>query len=80
MGEDERPEHVACCDPLEYLKDIVGEDGEVLQEYGGYAILVKNSSSFPWPDVFRMLLRLGHSVWVELMEDRLVIISKPIPD
>ncbi|PUA34120.1 MAG: hypothetical protein B9J98_01695 [Candidatus Terraquivivens tikiterensis] len=78
MGD--RKNNRRCIDPLAALKDIVGDCGEVAEEYGGYRIEVTNHITFPWASVFKLLLRLGHEVWVDTDGEKLFVVSKPRPD
>ncbi len=65
-----------CVDIEGELKSEIGECGECVTVMGGFEVLVKDPSRFPWARVFRTLLGLGHEVWVELRGDRLVVVSK----
>ncbi len=69
-----------CIDPRLVIEDIIEEFGKVMEEYGGYRIEVLNHKMFPWADVFRLLLRLGHEVWIDTDCEKLFIVSKPKPD
>jgi hypothetical protein len=66
----------ACVDIESELRSEIGEYGECASVMGGFEVLVKDPSRFPWAKVFRTLLGLGHEVWVELRDDWLVIVSK----
>jgi len=68
------------CDPETALEIIIGDKGRIVEEYGGYLIVVQDQITFPWADVFRILLRIGHAVWVEARDGRVVIVSKPEAD
>jgi len=52
-------------DLWEKIRDVVGGSGEVLEEYGGYAIWIVSGDRFPWSRVCRLLLNIGHEVWIE---------------
>jgi hypothetical protein len=67
-------------DPYSILEDIIDDNGNVMEEYGGYRIEVLNHMAFPWADVFKLLLRLGHEVWVDIEGEKLIIVSKPKTD
>ena len=69
-----------CADPRVILEDTVEDHGNVMEEYGGYRIEVLNHIKFPWADVFRLLLRLGHEVWVDINGEKLIVVSKPKTD
>ncbi|MEM0457203.1 MAG: hypothetical protein QXI01_05735 [Nitrososphaerota archaeon] len=69
-----------CIDPRLVIEDIIGEYGKVMEEYGGYRVEVLDHMMFPWANVFKLLLRLGHEVWVDIDGEKLIIISKPKPD
>ncbi len=61
------------------LRSVVGAAGEVRVTYGGFEAVVLEPTPFPWEDVFRILLAVGHDIWVTKEENRLVIASKPPP-
>ncbi len=67
-------------DILSELKRLVGAYGEILEEYGGFAIKIIDERKFPWPDVCQLLLRLNHEVWIERRGDGLYMVSKPVTD
>lgn len=79
-GKEGKSDSKRCIDPRAVIEDIIGEYGKVMEEYGGYRIEVLNHMMFPWANVFKLLLRLGHEVWVDTDDERLLIISKPKPD
>ncbi|MCS7094967.1 MAG: DUF3292 domain-containing protein [Thaumarchaeota archaeon] len=64
-------------DPVQELKHLVKGLAECASMYGGIAIKVKEPTNFPWNEVFRRLLSMGHEVWVQLEEGDLVIYSRP---
>jgi hypothetical protein len=66
----------ACLDIEEEIRSEIGEHGECFTVMGGFEVLVKDPTRFPWARVFRTLLELGHEVWVELRGENLVIVSK----
>lgn len=67
-------------DILEELRHLVDGNGEVLEEYGGFAIRILDERRFPWPEVCQYLLRLSHEVWIERRGDGLYLVSKPSVD
>lgn len=79
-GREGKSETKRCIDPQVVIEDIIGEYGTVMEEYGGYRIEVLNHTMFPWANVFKLLLRLEHEVWVDIEGEKLIIVSKPRPD
>lgn len=61
------------------LEAAIGDAGEILSEYGGFIIYIKQPKRFPWYDVARMLLRASMEVWISEKEGLLVIRCKPEP-
>jgi hypothetical protein len=64
-------------DPLDQLKKMVQETGEVNSLYGGYEIRVLKPTQFPWHKVLRLLIEIGHEIWVDEKEGKIVITSEP---
>ncbi len=64
-------------DPLERLRKIVKDTGEINSVYGGYEIEVLKPTLFPWFKVFNLLIEIGQKVWVEKKENKIHIISEP---
>ncbi|MCS7146233.1 MAG: hypothetical protein RMJ28_02070 [Nitrososphaerota archaeon] len=54
--------------------------GEIVEEYGGYAIRIIDGARFPWSKVCTLLLGADHEVWIEKRNGDLYIITKPITD
>jgi len=75
-----QPEAIEEHDPESALELLIGDAGNVTKEYGGFMIEVNDYQRFPWADVFKVLLRISHMVWVEYRDDKLVIVSKPEAD
>lgn len=71
----ERPEMLAR-DAEETLKKIVRDSGHVEPIYGGYQIIVRDSSTFPWESVFKLLLSLCFEVLVRKKDGNIEIISE----
>ena len=65
---------------LQDLKDMIGNDGEVEDVYGGYEIMVNNIDKFPWYKIFMFLLELSFEVWMVKTNSKLIIMSKPAVD
>jgi len=68
------------CDPKAALDLLIDEMGQISSEYGGYIIEIYDMISFPWSAVLRTLLRIGHEVWIEERNGKIVIVSKPKTD
>jgi hypothetical protein len=64
-------------DPVEKLKKIVGDTGQVNSVYGGFEIKVIRPKTFPWYRLIDSLIGIGQRVWVEKKEDTLYITSEP---
>ena len=64
-------------DPEERLKKIVKDTGKVNYVYGGFEIKVSKPDLFPWYKVFNQLIEIGQEVWINKIEDRINITSKP---
>ena len=62
---------------LEKLRVRIGTTGQVLEDYGGYEILVLDSEVFPWKDVFTMLIDSGFQIWINKKNSQIQIESKP---
>ncbi|MEM0445158.1 MAG: hypothetical protein QXO86_07510 [Nitrososphaerota archaeon] len=77
MGEESREFSV---DVLERLRELVGESAEIEEEYGGYAIRIREETLFPWSKVCGLLIGLNHEVWIERRGEHLYVVSKPIAD
>ncbi|MEM3491829.1 MAG: hypothetical protein QXV24_01640 [Nitrososphaerota archaeon] len=67
-------------DPMMTVKEMIKTAGEVSEELGGFIIQVKDPNNFPWSELFRYLLSLNHTVWIELRDDSLFIITCPKAD
>lgn len=62
---------------LQKLKEMVGDTGEVITQYGGYSITVKDHKKFPWYDVCALLIDEEFAVWIEKDKSVLKVVSKP---
>ena len=62
---------------LEKLRLKIQNTGKVLEDYGGYEIIVLDSEKFPWNDVFEMLIDSGFQIWINKKNSRIQIESKP---
>ncbi|MEM2909572.1 MAG: hypothetical protein QXO01_00675 [Nitrososphaerota archaeon] len=81
MGDERnKPDSRGFIDPQVALKSIIGDYGEIMEEYGGYRVEVIDHMTFPWASVFKLLLRIGHEVWVDTDGEKLFIVSKPKTD
>lgn len=76
----EGPEAIEKHDPASALELLIEDTGNITEEYGGFMIEVNDYQRFPWADVFKVLLRISHMVWVEYREGKLAIVSKPKAD
>ena len=64
-------------DPEERLKKIVKDTGEVNSVYGGFEIKVSKPALFLWFKIFDQLIQIDQEVWVNKMEGKINITSKP---
>lgn len=65
---------------LQTLRDMIGDTGDVNEEYGGYEIVVNNKDKFPWYEICNFLLDSSFEVWMVKSESNLIIMSKPAVD
>jgi len=64
-------------DPVERLKKIVEDTGEVHSVYGGFEIRVLKPTLFPWYRAMNELLEIGQEIWINKKEGKICIISEP---
>jgi len=64
-------------DPEEQLKKIVKDTGEVNSVYGGFEIRVSKPVLFPWYKIFNQLIDIDQEVWLNKVEGKINITSKP---
>jgi hypothetical protein len=64
-------------DPEEQLKRIVKDTGEVNSVYGGFEIKVSKPALFPWYKIFNQLIDIDQEVWLNKVEGKINITSKP---
>jgi hypothetical protein len=64
-------------DPIERLRKMMKETGEVNSVYGGFEIKVVEPDHFPWYKLINELIRIGQRVWVEKKEGKIYITSEP---
>lgn len=64
-------------DPIERLKKIVKDTGEVSSVYGGFEIKILKPTVFPWYKVFNQLIEIGQEVWIDKKEGEIHITSEP---
>jgi hypothetical protein len=64
-------------DQEERLKKIVKDTGEVNSVYGGFEIRVFKQALFPWYKIFNQLIDIDQEVWINKVEGKINIISKP---
>ena len=64
-------------DPEEQLKRIVKDTGEVNSVYGGFEITVSKPALFPWYKIFNQLIDINQEVWLNKVEGKINITSKP---
>ena len=62
---------------LERLRVKIGSTGKIVEDYGGYEILVIDSEKFPWKGVFEMLIDSGFQIWIVKNNSHIQIESKP---
>ena len=62
---------------LEKLRDKIGNEGKIFEDYGGYEIIVLDSKKFPWNDIFEMLIDSGFQIWINKKNSHIQIESKP---
>ncbi|GBC71908.1 hypothetical protein HRbin02_01697 [Candidatus Calditenuaceae archaeon HR02] len=67
-------------DVLDELRRLVDGWGEVVEEYGGYAIKIVNGARLPWSKICELLLGINHEIWVERRGHDMYIVSKPATD
>jgi hypothetical protein len=61
----------------EQLRKRVKDTGAVNSTYGGFEIRVSKPTQFPWYKIFNQLFDNGQEVWVNKMEGKIYINSKP---
>ena len=61
---------------LDALQTIVGDKGEVVLQYGGFRITVRQHARFPWYDLFNFLVGESFQVWIDRIDGSLVIVAK----
>ena len=59
------------------LIELIGSTGKVIEDYGGYEIIVTDNKEFPWFDVFNMLVESGFQIWIDKKGDQIQLMSKP---
>lgn len=64
-------------DPIERLREIMKDTGEVNSVYGGFEIKVSRPDHFPWYKLINELIKIGQRVWVEKREGKIYITSEP---
>jgi hypothetical protein len=64
-------------DPVERLKEMVSDTGDVSPVYGGFEIRVVKSTLYPWYKVINELLGIGQEIWIAQKQDRICIVSQP---
>ena len=62
---------------LEKLRTKIGNEGKIVEDYGGYEILVLNPEKFPWKEIFEMLIDSGFQIWIVKNNSHIQIESKP---
>ena len=62
---------------LEKLRTKIGKEGKIVEDYGGYEILVLNHEKFPWKEIFEMLIDSGFQIWIVKNNSHIQIESKP---
>ena len=62
---------------LQSLRDLIGDSGKTIEDYGGYEITVKDPKKFPWNDVFELLIESGFQIWIKRKNSHIIIESKP---
>jgi len=77
---DKKITSAAIQDPMETVKNMIRDTGEMSEELGGFLIQVKDPDKFPWGDVFQYLLSLNHNVWIDSRDGRLCIVTCPKTD
>ncbi|MBI4258294.1 MAG: hypothetical protein HY619_05000 [Thaumarchaeota archaeon] len=58
------------------LEGMIGDTGNVRDEYGGFDITVVDPDRFPWHGVLKLLTE-SFEVWVDRREQGLAITAKP---
>jgi hypothetical protein len=64
-------------DPVERLKEMVSDTGDVSPVYGGLEIRVVKPTLFPWYKVINELLGIGQEIWIAQKQGRICIVSQP---
>jgi hypothetical protein len=64
---------------LPALEALIGDSGEILSEYGGFIIYIKQPQRFPWYQVAQLLLKASMEVWISEKAGACVIRCKPEP-
>jgi hypothetical protein len=64
-------------DPVEQLRKMVKDTGEIDSIYGGFEIKVSKPTRFPWYNILNLLIEIGHEIWVSKKGDKIHITSKP---
>lgn len=64
-------------DPVEKLKKMIGDAGEVKSVYGGFEIRVSKPDVFPWHKLIDHLIGIGQHVWVKKEKKKIYIVSEP---
>jgi hypothetical protein len=64
-------------EPVERLKKIVEDTGEVHSVYGGFEIRVLEPSLFPWYKIVNELLEIGQEIWINRKKGKICILSEP---
>ena len=59
------------------LVERIGSTGRVIEDYGGYEIIVTDNKEFPWFDVFNLLNSSGFQIWIDKKDKHIQIMSKP---
>jgi len=60
------------------LKSLIKDSGTVRDSYGGFEIVVKDPSQFPWGDVLFKLLEISSDVWIRRENNKIKILTKPM--
>ena len=64
-------------DVEERLKKLVEDTGEINLVLGGYEIKVLKPILFPWYKAIKLLIEIGHEIWVNEKEGEIHINSEP---
>jgi len=68
------------CETVDFesaLKALVEDSATVSLSYGGFEIVANKPSKLKWHKIFSLILEMGHEVWVERKNDKLVVVLKP---